>query len=581
MEINWAYYLNMLAKYLRPQAARVALLGVILLTGTALQLLNPKIISSFIDHAKGGATLPVLAGIAGLFLAVSIGASLCTTCTAYLGADIGWIATNSLRADLARHCLSLDMPFFHTTTPGEMIERLEGDVNSLSTFFSTFLVSVVGNILLLLGVLIVLFTVNWRVGLVLSVFAAISTIILVKARNLAVPILKQEREANAEMMGFVEERLGGLEDIRANGLGAYTMHSFARVVRNLYRIATRAWVVRNMTWFLTTLFFLFGNLTSLGLAAYLFLYGIITLGVVYQLYQYNTMLRNPLEQLTRQMQELQQASASILRIRELQERQSAISDGPGAPLPAGPLAVAFEDVHFSYFEGEPVLKGVSFRLAPGRVLGVLGRTGSGKTTMMRLLFRLYDVQTGRLLVGDTDLRLPTLPHLRRRIGMVTQDVQLFHASVRDNLTFFDRSIPDARILEVINELELQEWFNKLPDGLDTMLQVGGSGLSAGESQLLAFTRIFLEDPGLILLDEPSSRLDPATERLIERAVNRLLRGRTCIIIAHRLGTVRRVDEILILDDGQVVEHGPRTELAADPASRFARLLQTGLEQELA
>ena len=190
------------------------------------------------------------------------------------------------------------------------------------------------------------------------------------------------------MMGFVEERLGGLEDIRANGLGAYTMHNFACVVRNLYRIATRAWVVRNMTWFLATLFFLFGNLTSLGLAAYLFLHGIITLGVVYQLYQYNIMLRNPLEQLTRQMQELQQASASIMRIRELQDRQSTITDGPGDPLPAGPLAVAFEDVHFSYFEGDPVLKGVSFRIAPGRVLGVLGRTGSGKTTMMRLLFRL-------------------------------------------------------------------------------------------------------------------------------------------------------------------------------------------------
>ena len=184
-------------------------------------------------------------------------------------------------------------------------------------------------------------------------------------------------------------------------------------------------------------------------------------------------------------------------------------------------------------------------------------------------------------MGDTDLRQTTLPHLRRRIGMVTQDVQLFHASVRDNLTFFDRTISDARILEVINELGLQEWFNKLPDGLDTMLQVGGSGLSAGESQLLAFTRIFLEDPGLILLDEPSSRLDPATERLIERAVNRLLCGRTCIIIAHRLGTVRRVDEILILDDGQVIEHGARADLAADPASHFALLLQTGLEQELA
>ena len=165
--------------------------------------------------------------------------------------------------------------------------------------------------------------------------------------------------------------------------------------------------------------------------------------------------------------------------------------------------------------------------------------------------------------------------------MVTQDVQLFQASVRDNLTLFDRTISDDRIKAVIDQLELSEWYAALPDGLDTPLETGGRGLSAGEAQLLAFTRVFLRDPGLVILDEASSRLDPATEQLIERAVDKLLQNRTAIIIAHRLATVQRADEIMILQDGHVIEHGDRARLASDPNSHFAQLLQTGLEGMLA
>jgi ATP-binding cassette, subfamily B, bacterial len=170
--------------------------------------------------------------------------------------------------------------------------------------------------------------------------------------------------------------------------------------------------------------------------------------------------------------------------------------------------------------------------------------------------------------------------VRERIALVTQDVQLFQASVRDNLTFFSRDIPDERILDVIKELGLWKWYQALSHGLDTRLQSGGRSLSAGEAQLLAFTRIFLRDPGLIILDEASSRLDPATEQLIERALDRLLQNRTAIIIAHRLGTIRRTDEVMILEKGCIIEYGKRTHLAADPSSRFYHLLQTGLEEVL-
>jgi ABC-type multidrug transport system fused ATPase/permease subunit len=180
-----------------------------------------------------------------------------------------------------------------------------------------------------------------------------------------------------------------------------------------------------------------------------------------------------------------------------------------------------------------------------------------------------------------DLRQITNAELRARVAVVTQDVQLFSASVRDNLTLFDSSIPDARLLDALETLGLGPWLRALPAGLATPLASGGTGLSAGQAQLLAFARAFLRDPGLVILDEASSRLDPATERQLERALNRLLEGRTAVIIAHRLGTLERVDQIMILEDGLVREHGPRAELARTPASRFAQLLRVGIEDALA
>jgi ATP-binding cassette subfamily B protein len=215
------------------------------------------------------------------------------------------------------------------------------------------------------------------------------------------------------------------------------------------------------------------------------------------------------------------------------------------------------------------------------VLGLLGRTGSGKTTLARLVFRLYDPSEGSIALSEVDIRDLRLRPLRQRVALVTQDVQLFEASVRDNLTFFDHTIPDSRIEAVIEELELAEWYRSLPEGLDTRLETGGRGLSAGEAQLLAFSRVFLRDPGMVIMDEASSRLDPATEQRIERAVDKLLQGRTSIVIAHRLATVDRADRIMILDDGHVAEQGERAALAADTGSRFHGLLRTGLEEVLA
>jgi len=267
----------------------------------------------------------------------------------------------------------------------------------------------------------------------------------------------------------------------------------------------------------------------------------------------------------------------IARIKDLYDTRTATPDGPGAALPPGPPALRFDDVSFGYDDESEALalRDLSFDLLPGRVLGVLGRTGSGKTTLARLVTRLYDPRAGAIRLGGVDLRDLRLADLRQRVGLVTQDVQLFGATVRDNLTLFAEGVADERILRALSDLGLTEWYESLPHGLDTEIAAGA--LSAGQAQLLALARVFLRDPSLIVLDEASSRLDPATERLLERAIDRLFEGRSAIVIAHRLATVQRADDILVLDGGRAVEYGPRMSLAADPTSHYARLLRVGLE----
>jgi ABC-type multidrug transport system fused ATPase/permease subunit len=572
-------YTELLGAYLGPQRTRAVLLGIFLFAGIGLQLANPQIIRSFIDAAAAGEPLEALTMIALLFLGAGLLGTVISAVTTWLGADVGWKATNTMRNDLMRHSLALDMGFHNEKTPGEMIERIDGDVTALSNFFSQFVIRILGSAILMIGVLLLLYMEEWRVGVVLTLYACLAIAAIYRFRSLAVESSEAEREAAARLYGFIEERISGLEDIRSNGGGPYTMLRFHEVVRNQFSSGRRAWMKRSMLWVIVIGTFTLGDALALGVGIYLFHLKMVSLGTVYLFFQYNQLLRGFVEQINQQLQDLQKAGASISRVQQLLDVRATMIDGTVEELPEGALEVTFDDVRFGYGGSGAVLEGIDFHLPPGRVLGLLGRTGSGKTSITRLLFRLYDPAGGRITIGGREIRELAMQTLRSRVAMVTQEVQVFHATVRDNLTFFDRTIDDETIHAKITELGLDEWFDSMPSGLDTMLGRDGSGLSAGEAQLLAFTRVFLRDPGLVILDEPSSRMDLATEALLERAMRRLLRDRTAIIIAHRLTTVSRADDILILEDGHVLEYGTRVELEADPASRFARLLRTGRGEE--
>ena len=580
--------LGVLSRYLGPLWPKVLLLAVLLLGSVALSLYLPQLLAQFLDTAQQRGSLNTLTRLALTYIGIAVAVQILSAGATYIGADVGWAATNRLRLDLTQHLLALDMSFHKERTPGELIERVDGDVTALSNFFSQFAVRVFGAVLLLLGALVMFWRERWWLGLLVSAFAAFTLLAMNRVRRVGIEPTRIEREASARMFGFIEERLTGIDDVRSLGAGPYTLARFLGVQRSFFWKAYQAWIARSAVWRLSMLLFSVGYVAVVASAVGLYLGGAITIGTAFLFYQYMSLVEEPIDQLTQQLQDLQKAGASLIRVGELLNLQSRLPEGTQT-LPEGALELEVAGVSFGYGDGsdgaggdgagsdgagsERVLSEVSFILKAGHTVGLLGRTGSGKTSLTRLVSRLYDPASGQVLLGGLPTSALQLADLRRKVAVVTQDVQLFQASVRDNLTFFNPLVPDQRVRAALAEVGLEDWLDSLPEGLHSQLPV--NSLSAGESQLLAFARVMLQDPGLIVLDEPSSRLDPATESRLTAAMQRLLSGRTAIVIAHRLDTVARADDILVLGAGKVLEYGPRAALARDRDSEYSRLIAAG------
>ncbi|MGW2222979.1 ABC transporter ATP-binding protein [Nonomuraea sp. NPDC001684] len=562
-------------RHLRPAPRAALALGAATAAATALPLAAPHVTRRFVDDAAGGAGLRHLIVIALGYLALAAAGQAARMAAAWLAGRLAWDGTNRLREHLAGHVLGLDLAFHARHSPGELIERVDGDVAAVAEFVVAFVLDVVAGLLLLAGVLAVVFTVDWRLGAALLAYCLLAGLAMTGAQRLAVPSATRSREASAALYGHLEERLAGAEDLRANGAGGHALGRFHQVAGAWFRAEWHGSRIAGGLLAATNVAFAAGTALMLALAAWLLDAGALTVGTAVLLFQYTLMIRTPFERLIDQLRQFQGALAGFARIGSLlAERPALPVRAAPRPLPAsGALGLRLDDVSFAYpDDGETALSGITLTLAPGERLGLVGRTGSGKTTLAKLLLRLYDPTGGTVEIGGLDLRECDPESLRRRVGVVTQDVRLFDGSVRDNLTLFgaltDPRHDDAHLLEVLAGVGLGDWPVALPGGLDGE----PGGLSAGEAQLLAFARAFLADPGLVILDEASSRLDPATERHVEDGVRRLLDGRTGVLIAHRLSSLAHVDKIAVLERGKLVEYGRRADLAADPGSRFGRLL---------
>ncbi|MFD3156380.1 ABC transporter ATP-binding protein [Haloimpatiens sp. FM7330] len=580
MKLRLKEYINLFSKYLKSQKLSVILLVLVLAVSIGLQLINPQITRYFIDAAKEGALAKNLTIAAIMYIGVAIVRQVFNIIFTYLGENIAWKVTNDLRIDLIEHCINLDMSFHKAHKPGELIERVDGDVSQLFGLFSNIILNIISNFLLLVGILLVLLREDWRISLGLTLFSIIAMYFLWYVKSKTQDYWVKASEINAEFYGFLGEHISSTEDIASSGAKNYVMNKFYKIIRKMFPIIKKANLTWASMWSATLIIFAVGNIIAFTLSSYLYKKGLISVGTVYLIFNYTELLRRPIEEIRVNLQELQVSGASIIRVKELFDIKSKMKDGTSNTSLSKPLSVKFNKVDFEYEKGVKVLQNISLNVKSGRVLGILGHTGSGKTTLARLLVRLYDVNSGEILLNEKNIADISSEELSKNIDYVTQNVQLFSSTVRDNITLFNNDIKDEIILNIIENLGLGEWYDNIPNGLDTIIETGGGNLSAGEAQLLAFVRVFLRNPGLIILDEATSRIDPVTEQLIESALNKLLKNRTCIIIAHRLCTLERADDILVLENGNIVECGEREELLNNDESKYYNLLQHNIEEVL-
>jgi ATP-binding cassette, subfamily B, multidrug efflux pump len=469
-----------------------------------------------------------------------------------------------LRTRIFSHLQRADIAVFDRTPVGRLMTRLTTDVDALNELFTSGFVALLGDVAALAGIVAVLFALDTTLAAI--TFAILLPMLWVTNwfRKGARDTYRDVRVKIARVNAFLQEHISGMSVVQLFRHEAVSRRSFAEV-NDAHRKANL-----DSIFYYSVFYPALDFLSALGMASIVWygggevLRGRMTLGAVVAFLQYSKRFYRPLMDLSEKYNILQAAMASSERIFHLLDAQPSIAASADPVAPKGTLHgdVAFEGVQFSYKKGEEILKGVSFHVPPGRTVALVGATGAGKTTVLNLLLRFYDVTEGRVLVDGTDVRRYDPVRLREHFGIVLQDTFLFPGTIAENVSFFDPDMPRTRIEEACLEVGLGPLLARIPGGLDAKLSERGGGLSVGEKQLVAFARALARDPRVLILDEATSSVDPETEKTIERAVARLLSGRTSIVVAHRLSTIVWADEILVLSHGEVKESGTHAELLA-------------------
>ena len=552
-----------LGRYLLESKFQLALVVVLVILGTVLSIIGPYLLGVAIDSYITKGDLVGLTWIVLLMFGVYLGTWFAQSAQGVLMAPISQKALRTLRKNLFEHLQTLSLSFFDRRTHGELMSRLTNDIDAINQALTQNVTQLAGSILSLIGILIAMFALNVWLALGSLTVLPIMVLITIFIGRKSMAGFRSLQAQLGRLNGRVEEVLGGERVVQAFRKQRTVLDEFDKD-----NLAVRDAGIGAMSYafVILPLVNVMSNLSIAvvaGLGGWMTVMGWITVGLVASFITYARNFVQPLRQLADLYNSIQTALAGAERVFEIMDEKAEIADKPGAiPLDDIRGDVVFDHVDFSYVPGVPVLKDMSFHAEPGQVIAFVGPTGAGKTTMINVLGRFYDIQRGSIKIDGIDIRDLDRESLRRQLGTVLQDNFLFADTVMENIRYGKLDATNEECIEAAKLANADQFITRLPQGYKTLLTERGSNLSQGQRQLLAIARAVIADPRILILDEATSSVDTRTELRIQQALLKLMEGRTSFVIAHRLSTIRKADQVLVIKDGVIVERGSHESLLA-------------------
>ena len=568
-----------MTEHVRPQARLIAVSVLLLFVVMGAQLLQPYLIKLLIDdHILAGEARGVTA-LALLYL-LALAVEMAARCAQIYSMELtGQNVIHRLRGRLFRHLLSLDSAFFDRYPVGRLMTRVTTDIESLADLFSSGVVSLLGDSVKLLAIVGILWWLDWRLAWVTFAISPVLFVLSYAFRGRIRQAYRDVRRRIARMNAWLQEAISGMLLVQLFRRQESSRREFGAINED-HRDADLRSVVYESAF--SAIIELVGTVAAALILWYgggQILRGALTFGTLVAFLEYTARFFGPIRDLSGFYAVLQAAMASLERIFALlDERPAIVAPSAGAPPGRARGRIEFEDVRFAYRQGDEVLHGIGLRAAPGERVAIVGATGSGKTTLVKLLIRLYDPAAGVIRIDGRDIRTLPLPYLRRQVGVVLQDHFLFAGSIASNIAYADASLSRASLQSAARAVHADRFIERLPGGYDAEVRERGGNLSTGQKQLLSFARILAADPAVLVLDEATSSVDTETELQIQDALQRLLKGRTSLVIAHRLSTIVGADRILVMHHGRIAEEGTHRELL-DRRGIYHRLYQLQFDTE--
>lgn len=491
-----------------------------------------------------------------ILIALVFGETILNFFLVYFSNFISQNVIRDIRERLYHKLIYFRTAFFDKTAIGQLVTRAVGDVETIATVYTDGFLMVFGDILRIVFVLIMMFQVDVNLSYISLIILPLMVLITRFFQKRLKKAFTDERAFTSNQNSFVQERLSGMSLIQVFNRQKAEFQKFDDI-----NITLKSALLRTV--FIFSLFFPVVELISSLFIGFILFYGgyiTISAGVVIAFIQYISMLIRPLRQIADRFNNIQRGIVGAERVLGVMDEDFALPNTGTVVKDHFAGKIEFKNVHFSYDDNQEVLKGISLKVNPGETVAIVGATGAGKSTIISLITRLYDINSGQILLDDLDLKEYELYNLRSHVGVVLQDVFLFHGTIFENLSFGDESVTLEKIKAVAKDIEVDDFIESLPGGYDYVVRERGSSISLGQRQLLSFLRAYLSDPKILILDEATSSIDQESEKLIQKATEKITQNRTSIIIAHRLSTIVNADKIIVMEHGKIVEEGKHEEL---------------------